>query len=101
MKVIKFFETKTINIPYKPATKGEKGINPLTGLQISDKYSDKMYPFKCKFKNRTPDPGICYILEINFEEKKVHWTNGAVRSIADFDDIEFIPDPFIFNQYNL
>ena len=32
-------------------------------------YNDK-YPIKCKFKNRIPNPGICYIIEINFEERK-------------------------------
>ena len=59
------------------------------------------FPFKCKYKNRTPDPGICYILEINFEDRKVQCSNGYVRMYPSFDEIEFIPDIFIFNTYNL
>lgn len=67
------------------------------------RYNDNMdkYPIKCKFKNRVPDPGICVVIDIDFEERRVHVSNGAVRFRGDFDDIEFIPDIFLFNKYNL
>jgi len=63
---------------------------------------DKKFPIKCKIKNRIPDPGICWVTEINFEEERVEWTNGHVRSsVYGFDKVEFIPDFFVFNKYNL
>jgi len=64
-------------------------------------YNDSKYPIKCKFKNRTPNPGVCYITEINFEERKFHWSNGFVSSNANFDDVEFLPDLFSYNKYNI
>ena len=66
-----------------------------------NKNADSKYPFKCKYKNRKPDPGICYVLEIDFENEKVICSNGYVRLFPSFDEIEFIPDIFIFNKYNL
>jgi hypothetical protein len=78
-------------------------INPQTlqPLSYSDVYPEDKYPIKCKFKDRIPDPGICYVLEINFEERKIWWSNEAISSTANFDDIEFIPDIFVFGKYNL
>lgn len=64
-------------------------------------YSDEKFPFKCKFKNRVPDPGICWITDIDFRNRKLGWSNGAVSSIANFDDVEFIPDIFVFGKFNL
>jgi hypothetical protein len=63
--------------------------------------SDDAYPFRCKFKNRTPDPGVCYVIEINFEKQEIECSNGRVRLYTKFDEIEFIPDIFIFSKYNL
>jgi len=63
--------------------------------------SDDKFPFKCKFKNREPDPGICYIISIDFENRKVSCLNGSVRLYPSFDEIEFVPDIFVFSKYNL
>ena len=69
------------------------------------KFSDDDYPFKCKFKdpfaNHDSDPGICYVIEIYFRNRSVKCSNGADEYYASFDDIEFIPDIFIFSKYNL
>ena len=65
------------------------------------KMMDENYPFKCKYKNRTPNPGICWIISIDFERKKLDVSNGNYRYCPDFDDVEFIPDIFVFNKYNL
>lgn len=63
---------------------------------------DKKFPFKCKIKNRQPDPGICWVIKVNFEDETIEWSNGYVRSTCyGFDDVEFIPDLFILNKYNL
>jgi hypothetical protein len=61
------------------------------------------FPIKCRFKNRVPDPGICYVTEIDFKDRKIHWRNYNVSSIADFDDVEFLPDLFFLNidKYNI
>jgi hypothetical protein len=87
MKIEKFTEGYHIPLPKKKP--------------LQSQYNDNDFPFKCRFKNRTPDPGICYVTEIYFREKKIEWSNGAVGSIANFEDIEFIPDIFIFDKYNL
>ena len=69
---------------------------------ISENFdNNEEYPFKCKYKNRVPDPGICYIISINFEDKRVECSNGANRYYPYFHDIEFIPDIFTFFKYNL
>jgi hypothetical protein len=59
------------------------------------------YPFKCKYKNRYPDPGLCNIIEINFEKREIVCSNGYFRLFPNFDEIEFIPDIFIFDKYSL
>ena len=64
-------------------------------------FSNEIYPFKCKYKNRTPDPGICYVVEINFELEQIECSNGRSRYYPSFDEIEFIPDIFMFGKYNL
>ncbi len=65
------------------------------------KNADELFPFKCKFKNRNPDPGICYVTSINFLERSLSCTNGRYSYSPDFDDVEFIPDLFLLNKYNL
>jgi len=69
--------------------------------QIFEKTTDSIYPFKCRHKYIIPDPGICDIIVINFESEFVTWSNGYIISTAGFDEIEFIPDIFVFNKYNL
>jgi hypothetical protein len=60
------------------------------------------YPIKCKFKNRVPDPGTCYVIDINFEVQQIKCSNEYSTYVGiDFDQVDFIPDIFIFNKYNL
>ena len=66
-----------------------------------DKMMNQKYPLKCKYKDRTPDPGICWIISIDFENKRLDVSNGRYRYSPDFDDVEFIPDLFIYSKYNL
>jgi len=37
--------------------------------KVLEKYTDDKYPFKIKFKNRIPDPGICHVISIDFEDE--------------------------------
>ncbi len=69
--------------------------------ELTDSYFDEKFPIKCEMKHRIPNPGICWVTKINFENKTINWSNGYVSSHADFKDIEFIPDIFIFNKYGL
>jgi hypothetical protein len=48
------------------------------------------FPLKIKYKNRTPDPGICAVIKIDWETKSLWWCNGAVRSVASFHEVEII-----------
>lgn len=45
------------------------------------------FPLKVKFKDRKPDPGICKVLSIDWENKKLSVSNGAVRLYPDFDQV--------------
>ena len=49
---------------------------------------NRKYPFICVYKNRTPDPGPCYIIMIDFEKKNVSCTNGMYRYSPNFNEIE-------------
>ena len=97
MKIIKFNENKEgIILRNSPAT-----TFPSTKIKFNQIDADSKYPFRCKYKNRIPDPGLCYVLEINFEEQTLSCSNGRFRYFPSFDEVEFIPDIFIFNKYNL
>jgi hypothetical protein len=65
------------------------------------KTPDEKYPFKCRYKERNPDPGLCWIIDIDFDNRDLGFSNGSYRYSASFDDVEFIPDIFILNKYNL
>lgn len=46
--------------------------------------------FFAKYKERTPDPGECRILSVNWEERRIEVTNGACRYYPSFDEIEVV-----------
>lgn len=96
MKIIRFNENEEGYI-----MRPDSAYSIATKLNLNKQDADRKYPFKCKYKNRIPDPGICYVLEIDFENEKVSCSNGYIRLFPSFDEIEFIPDIFIFNKYNL
>lgn len=50
------------------------------------------YPFKVVFKNRTPDPGVCTVLSINWRDKRLEVSNGAVTLFPDFSEVVEIVD---------
>ena len=49
--------------------------------------NDKPPMFICTFKKRNPDPGICAVTKIDFENRKLECSNGAVRLSPSFDEI--------------
>ena len=65
------------------------------------KPEERVFPLKCRYKNRTPDPGMLYIISIDFEDGSVSASNGRIRYRAEFKELEFIPDIFVFDKYNL
>jgi hypothetical protein len=48
--------------------------------------------FFAKYKNRTPDPGECRILSVNWEERRIEMTNGACRYYPSFDEVEMVAE---------
>ena len=46
------------------------------------------YPFACTYYNRYPDPGMCTVLTIDFENRKLTCFNGAVRLSPSFDEVQ-------------
>lgn len=49
----------------------------------------RQMPFTVRFKNRYPDPGLCRVISLNFENEKCEVSNGAVRLWPSFDDVIF------------
>ena len=72
----------------------EVSASDFLGIPIDNNIQKSRYnndlPIKCKLS----DPDICYVTDIDFREKKVGWSNGTVSSVANFEDIEFIPELF-------
>ena len=48
------------------------------------------YPLRVKFKKRTPDPGICAVKTINWEDRTMYVSNGRCGYFPSFDDVELI-----------
>jgi len=48
------------------------------------------YPLSVMFKHRKPDPGICKVISIDWEERKMSVSNGAVRLFPGFSDVFFV-----------
>ena len=49
-------------------------------------------PFFARFKQRNPDPGVCRIISINWEDKLISMTNGRLRYSPSFDEVEIVKD---------
>jgi len=49
--------------------------------------NNKEYPFAVFFKNRTPNPGLCTVIDINFEKKLLEVSNGCVRLYPKFEEV--------------
>ncbi|MCK9446946.1 hypothetical protein M0Q50_08870 [bacterium] len=55
---------------------------------VNNKLKSKFPIMKCTFKNRVPNPGICVVKQINYDEEKIYWSNGYVSSVANFEDVD-------------
>ncbi len=44
-----------------------------------------------KFKNRTPDPGVCHVMRIDWDNQTISMSNGALRYCPSFDEVEVWP----------
>lgn len=47
-------------------------------------------PFRVKYKDKTPNPGYCKVLSIDWEYKKMTVTNGSVMLFPLFDEVEIV-----------
>jgi hypothetical protein len=50
----------------------------------------KIPPFRARYKNRTPDPGECVVISLDWEEQRLSMSNGACRYFPTFDEVDFI-----------
>lgn len=57
-------------------------LNPLTN-PLETKYF-------ARYKSRIPDPGLCKLMSIDFEERRVSMSNGSNRYFPTFDEIEIV-----------
>jgi len=48
--------------------------------------------FYITYKKRYPDPGKCRVLAINWEDRTLEVTNGAVRLWPDFDEVKMVEE---------
>lgn len=48
------------------------------------------YELFVQYKSRHPDPGKCKVITIDFEERRLSVTNGAVRLYPSFDEVVFV-----------
>ena len=78
-----FFHDSNPNVTEHKGCKGNKSL----GICVDGKEFIK-FPFMCYFINRTPNPGLCTIIEINYETQKLEVSNGAVRLFPSFDEVE-------------
>ena len=49
-------------------------------------------PLKARYLNRTPDAGVCTIISIDWEERRISMSNGSCRYFPSFDEIEMVDD---------
>jgi len=49
-------------------------------------------PFKARYLNRVPDPGVCTINSIDWRAKEVSMSNGAYCYFPSFDEIEIVEE---------
>ena len=49
-------------------------------------------PLKARYLNRTPDAGVCTILSIDWEERRITMSNGHYTYFPSFDEIEMVDD---------
>lgn len=67
---------------YKPEDEAIKP-SPSTDL-LADR------PFFARYKQRDPDPGVCRIVTIDWENKQLSMSNGCCRYYPSFDEVEIV-----------
>jgi len=48
------------------------------------------YPFFALYKQRDPDPGVCRIITIDWENRRISMSNGQCRYSPSFDEVEIV-----------
>lgn len=47
-------------------------------------------PFFARYKSRVPDPGVCRITMIDWEQRRLSMSNGACSYYPSFDEVEIV-----------
>ena len=58
------------------------------GVGCTDLLADR--PFFARYRQRTPDPGVCRIISIDWEGRHLSMSNGGCRYFPSFDEVEII-----------
>lgn len=53
----------------------------------------RSYPYTATYKDRTLDPGVHLVLEINWEAGNAQIVNGSCRCFPDLDEITLAENP--------
>jgi hypothetical protein len=77
------FHDSNPNITEHKGCKGKKHL----GICV-DGTEFLKFPYMCSYIKRIPEPGLCTIIEINFEKRELEVSNGAVRLFPSFDEVE-------------
>lgn len=60
----------------------------------------KLFPYTATYKDRTPDPGVCLVLAIDWEVGCVEMTNGRCRYFPDLVDVTLAENPDYDPEYD-
>ena len=48
------------------------------------------FPFFARYRQRTPDPGVCRVISIDWEGRHLSMSSGFFRYFPSFDEVEII-----------
>lgn len=50
------------------------------------------YPYRVRYKKRDPDPGLCAVKTINWEDRTMYISNGRYGYCPSFDEVEVVDE---------
>jgi hypothetical protein len=59
-------------------------------VQDTNHKSQNSFPLTVKYYNRNPDPGVCFVMSINWGDRRMVVSNGTYTYLSSFDEVKFI-----------
>ena len=69
---------------------------PVPAGSANDLLADR--PFYARYKQRDPDPGVCRITTIDWENRSISMSNECCRYFPSFDEVEIVPANLIYQE---